>query len=470
MVMKIQPVGAYNCCMRRCIVTLLLFTTILLTACRPVQRTGQVIVITHPDGRLYTGDQISFEVLDPANKMGEPGSIEVSFKGQSLGSASFAPSGLGLRNQATLWWVWDTSALDPGKYTLTFTRRPENDIWEQTFTLHPANQVPAPEPGAHWTSTTSTCCTLYYITGTAAERDITFLSLEADRQSAEVSAQLGSSLDRKIDIVIMSRVVGHGGYTWNGIYATYLEDNYVGNDMSILFHHEFVHYYDQAIGGTYLPSILQEGLAVYLAGGHFKPEALAPRAAGLLQLGWYLPLGTITDDFYKQQHDISYLEAGTLVEYLVETYGWGAFNEFYRTIPVPENTAISAVLNTAIQDSFGISFDTLESAYLAFLKSQSVSEEVVTDLKLTVSFFDSIRRYQLALDPSAYFLTAWLPDASVMRERAIVADLLRHPSIWENHLFESLLTRSQRELFAGDYKNAAVNLRWTEWMLDIVSP
>jgi hypothetical protein len=51
-----------------------------------------------------------------------------------------------------------------------------------------------------------------------------------------------------------------------------------------------------------------------------------------------------------------------------------------------------------------------------------------------------------------------------------VADLLRHPSGWENHLFESLLIRSQRELFTGDYKNAAINLRWTEWMLDIVSP
>jgi hypothetical protein len=190
----------------------------------------------------------------------------------------------------------------------------------------------------------------------------------------------------------------------------------------------------------------------------------------LLQLGWYLPLSNISDNFYKQQHDISYLEAGALVEYLVETDGWGAFNEFYRSIPAPENTAISVALDSAIQDSFGISFDALESAFLGYLRSQSVSKEVVTDLKLTISFFDSIRRYQLALDPSAYFLTAWLPDASVMRERAIVADLLRHPSGWENRLFDSLLIRSQKELFRGDYKNAANHLRWTDWMLDIISP
>jgi hypothetical protein len=470
MIGKTQPVNAYNWRMRRYKPALLMFVMLLLIACTPGQQNEQVTVISHPDGPLYAGDQISFEVLEPAEKGNEPGSVEVSFNDQPLGSAGFAPYGLGLRNQATLWWIWDTRNLGPGRYTLTFTRRPENETWEKTFTLHPANQVPAPEPGAHWVSTTSNCCTLYYITGTAAERDIATLTQEADRQSADVSAQLGSSLEKRIDIVIMSRVVGHGGYTWNGIYTSYLEDNYVGNDMSVLFHHEFVHYYDQAMGGNYLPAILQEGLAVYLTGGHFKPELLGPRAAGLFQLGQYLPLSTISDDFYKQQHDISYLEAGALVEYLVETYGWGAYNEFYRSIPAPENTTVSGVLGSALQDSFGISFSDLETGYRAFLQSQPVSEEVVTDLQLTISFFDSIRRYQLAFDPSAYFLTAWLPDASTMRERGIVADLLRHPNGWKNRLFESLLIRSQKELFNGDYPGAAESLGWTEWILNIVSP
>jgi hypothetical protein len=456
--------------MRQIKLILLLFAFLLLPACTPVRSTEQITIIPHPDGPLYVGDQVSFEVLIPAATGDKTGSIEVTFDGKELGSAEFAPYGIGGRNQATLWWVWNTRDLKPGRYTLTFTRLPDNTTWTETFSLHPADQVPSPEPSAHWVSTTTVCCNLYYITGTAAERDIATLGQEADEQSAEVSAQMGSSLNERIDIIFMSRVVGHGGFSWGGIYTSYLDDNYIGNDMSILFHHEFVHYYDGALGGSYLPAMLQEGLAVYLTGGHFKSEPLGPRAAASLNPGWYIPLATIADNFYKQQHDISYLEAGALVQYLVESYGWVAFNEFYRTIPAPENQMDSEVMDTALHDHFGIFFSDLETSYLAYLQSQPVTEDGRTDLQLTVTFFDCVRRYQETLDPSAYFLTAWLPDGSVMRERGIVADFLRHPEGWENRLFETLLMRSHKELFSGNYKSADLTLRWMNWLLNVVTP
>jgi hypothetical protein len=456
--------------MRHSKLSFLLLVFLLLASCTSVRSAEQTTVITHPDGPLYVGDQVSFEILAPAETGDKTSSIEVTFDGQELGSADFAPFGIGGRNQATLWWVWDTRDLKPGSYSLNFTRLPENTTLTETFSLHPADQVPSPEPDAYWVSTTTVCCNLYYITGTAAERDIVTLSQEADKQSAAVSAQMGSSLSKRIDIIFMSRVVGQGGFTWSGIYVSYLDTDYIGNDMNILFHHEFVHYYDNLLGGVYLPAMLQEGLAVYLTGGHFKPEPLGPRAAALLDLGWYIPLTKIADEFYNQQHDIGYLEAGALVQYLVETYGWGAFNKFYRNIPVPENQAISVVMDTALRDHFGISFADLETAYLAYLKSQSVTEDVRTDLQMTVTFFDTVRRYQEALDPSAYFLTAWLPDGSVMRQRGIVADLLRHPDRWENRLFESLLIRSQKELFGGDYKDAERTLKWMNWLLNVVIP
>jgi hypothetical protein len=450
--------------------TLLLLVFLQLTSCTPVRPAGQITVIPHPDGPLYVGDQVSFEILVPAATGDDPGSIKVTFNGLELGSAGVAPYGIGGRSQATLWWVWDTRDLKPGRHTLTFTHLPDNLTWTETFLLHPADQVPLPEPGAHWDSTTTVCCNLYYITGTAAERDLATLSREADEQSAAVSAQMGSSLSERIDIIFMSRVIGHGGFTWSGIYVSYLDTNYIGNDMPILFHHEFVHYYDSALGGSYIPALLQEGLAVYLTGGHFKPEPLGPRAAALLDLGWYIPLNTIANDFYNQQHDIGYLEAGALVQYLVDTYGWGAFNEFYRSIPAPENQTTSAVMDTAFQEHFDVSFADLETAYLASLRSQPVTEQVRTDLKLTVTFFDTVRHYQEVLDPSAYFLTAWLPDSSVMRERGIVADFLRHPKGLDNQLLEFLLIRSNRELFSGNYKDAERTLQWTNWLLNIVTP
>ncbi len=450
--------------------TFLLFTFLLSSSCAPVRPAEQISVIPHPGGPLYVGDQVSFEILAPAATGDQTGSVEVAFDGQQLGSAGFAPYGIGGRSQATLWWVWDTRDLEPGPYTLTFTRLPDNTTWTETFPLHPADQAPPPEPEAHWVSTVTVCCNLYYVTGTAAERDIAALSQEADEQSAVVSARMGSSLSERIDIIFMSRLVGHGGFAWNGIYASYLDENYIGNDMSILFHHEFVHYYDSALGGGYLPAMLQEGLAVYLTGGHFKPEPLGARAAALLDLGWYIPLTTLADDFYNQQHDIGYLEAGALVEYLVETYGWGAFNEFYRTIPAPDDQTVSAVLDTALRDHFGVSFADLETAYLASLQSQPVTEAVRTDLQLTVTFFDTVRRYQEAFDPSAYFLTAWLPDGSVMRQRGIVADFLRPPEGWDNRLLESLLIRAHGELFSGDYKRAERTLKWANWIMDGITP
>jgi hypothetical protein len=110
----------------------------------------------------------------------------------------------------------------------------------------------------------------------------------------------------------------------------------------------------------------------------------------------------------------------------------------------------------------------LENAYLLFLHSQSVTVAERTDLQLTVEFFDSVRRYQENFDPSAYFLTAWLPDISVMRQRGIVADFLRRPEGWNNRLFEKLLILSQKELFNADYINAERTLQGTNWLMDMI--
>ncbi len=447
----------------------ILLLILLFASNIPIEPVDQIAVVTHPDGPLYVGDQVSFEVLVPLESGNNNESVDVSFNGQTLGSAGFAPYGIGGRSQATLWWVWNTNDLKAGSYQITFTRIPENVVWTETFSLHPSTQIPPPEPEAHWVAIATDCCNLHYISGTAVERDIFRLGQEADHESTSVSAQMSSTLNAPIDVVFMSRVVGHGGFTLNGVYVSYLDTNYIGNEMPILFHHEFVHYYDSALGGIYRPSILEEGLAVYLSGGHFKPEPIGPRAASLLDLGWYIPLTTLIDDFYDQQHDIAYLEAGSLIQYMVDTFGWNAFNEFYRTIPAPNNQPVSSVLSTALLDHFGLSFTDWEDGYLSYLHSFPVTEAERTDLQLTVTFFDTVRRYQKLLDPSAYFLTAWLPDGAIMRQRGIVADLLRRPSGWKNQLFESLLIRSQKELFRGDYKFADTTMKGTNWIMDIVA-
>jgi hypothetical protein len=453
--------------MRRFMVYFWLVSAILLAGCTPARPAGQLQVIAHPDGPLYVGDQVSFEVLAPAASANQDASLQVTFQGSQLGQAGFAPFGLGMRNQATLWWAWDTRSLKPGRYVLTFTRLPDKLSWTETFALRPQDQ--APQPGAHWASTTTTCCIFHYITGTAAARDIAILGREADQESAAVANQIGIKLDQPIDVTLMSRVIGQGGFTAGGVYLSYLDGNYTADEMPVLFHHEFVHYYDAAAGGKYHPPFFEEGLAVYLTGGHFKPEPLVARAAALLALGSYMPLKKVANDFYNQQHDISYLEAATLVKYMVDTYGWAAFNQFYREIPAPgKGQSDSDGIDAALRAHFNLSFADLETAWLAWLRTQPYTDDQRSDLQVTVAYYDTVRRYQAALDPSAYFLYAWLPDGSVMRQRNIVADLLRHPDGWENQLSEALLERAHAEWFSGDYSGAEGTLVWTNRVLNIL--
>ena len=409
----------------------------------------------HPDGDLYVGDQVSFEVIAPAgaNMEGRQAVVQVEgLNGARFGPAEFGRYGIAGRVQATLTWAWNTSGLAPGSYNLDYSIEPGDLQWTETLTLLPQSDLPEVERQAHWTSAQSTCCVLYYITGTEAERDLPKLLEMADEQAAYVAGHFQSSFSTSVPLVGLPRVLGHGGFTEQEISFSYLDRRYTGGDTAFLVRHEMVHFLDNRLGGDLRPTILLEGLAVYMSGGHYKPEPILPRAAALLELGWYLPLQSLAKNFYPSQHEIGYMEAGALVEYMVERWGWDAFNHFYRDIhPDPLGDQVSS-MDAALTKHFGISFSQLEADFLVTLRSQSVTDEVKEDVRLTVAFYDTARRYQQALDPSAYYMTAWLPDGKKMREQGIVADYLRHPSAPENVVLESLLVSADDHLRAGDYK------------------
>ncbi len=451
--------------------------TLLLVSCasaRTSSLSAGFEIRIHPDGPLYVGDQVSFEVLTPDGFKPEGHEVQVRLGDKELGRAGFSPFGVGGRVQATLWWVWDTTHLQPGPETLTFTILPDGPSWQETVTLHPQSGVPPPEPEAHWAAAISDCCILNYITGSAAERDMAVLAQIADEQAASLASQLPAKVNEKIPVVFMPRVLGNGGFVTDAIYVSYLpsrccaDNDYLGGASAQVLQHEFAHWFDAQSGGDLRPSIFQEGLAVYLSGGHFKPEPLIPRAAALLELNWYVPLQTLADDFYPQQHEIGYLEAAALVGYMVETYGWESFNAFYRDIHATPDGRASQAIDAALQKHFRITFAGLEEKYLEFLKAQPVTESMRDDLRLSVQFYDTARRYQQALDPSAHFMTAWLPDYKIMSQRGIVADFLRHPSGMNNHLIEALLLNAAHDLRAGKYDRAEITLQAVNSLLDML--
>jgi hypothetical protein len=443
-----------------------IFTLILiLKSCSHAKPQEGLSVILHPDGDIFVGDQVSFEILGPSVADQNINSVSVSFSGTQLGNAAFSPQGLGARNEAILWWIWDTSELTPGSYELTFTTQPENSSWTKNIALLPRERMSDVEREAQWVTYSSPCCNYHTISGTQADEDVQELIQTAEGEATLVSQQLAATLASKMEITFMPRLIGQGGFANNGIYISYFDDNIIGNNMPIVLHHEFIHTYDSQMGGTYLPSMLQEGLAVYLSGGHFKYEQLMPRAAGLLETDMYIPLATLVEDFYLEQHEIGYLEAGSFVQYLIETYGWEAFNRFYRSIPIPVNQTTASVLEAAMLRDFGVSFKDVEASYLEAIRSQVIPPLETKDLETTISLFDTVRQYQQKYDQSAYFLTAWLPDGAAMRKKGIIADFIRTPENLENKVFETLLLWAKNDLYDSHYKMAGYILDSTSEVL-----
>jgi hypothetical protein len=461
--------------------------TLETSAILPVAETsspGSFSVRFHPDGPLFVGDKISLEII-PAGDMDMEGQqVEVRLKDsdQVLGTAGFGLYGIGRRTQATLLWVWDTAGLQPGIYELVFSLQPQGITWSENQTLLPANLAPSPQ--ARWETVESDCCTVSFIRGTEAERDLEDLLDLLNAQAKEAALLLGTDFETKIPITFLPRVVGHGGFAGQEISVSYLDRDYAGGDAGIVLLHEMVHLLDGRFENQQRLPLLVEGLAVYLSGGHFKAEPLMGRSAALLPpeedclqaqaviarqllvspqepvcgLDRYLPLKQLFDDFYFSQHEIGYLQAGALVEFMVETWGWDDFELFYRDIQplrAPDGSERqgqpSEVVDQALQEHFNLSLAELERSFLEALEQEDLQAEWVEDVRLTIEFYDTVRRYQQILDPSAYFLFAWLPDSQEMQERDIVADFVRRPSAPENVELESLLVRADTALRQGEF-------------------
>jgi hypothetical protein len=417
-------------------------------------------VTFHPDPQLYSGDIVSLEIgAQNAAPSWQEASVNVyvgTRASQPIATGQFGRFGIGGRAQATFTWAWDTAHLE-GPQTLVVTVTPPGakttdlaplDVLTVTVNLLPASQRPMPEPIAHWAESESVCCVFHYLTGTAAARDIQTIETEADRAFVHVADVLGVKQSQKVAFTLLSRLLGHGGFASDEISLTYIDRDPAGSDLPIVFEHEGTHILDHSLAKT-RPTIMTEGLAVYVAGGHFKPEDLDQRAAALLTLGRYLPLRDLTNDFYVSQHEIGYLEGGAFITYLVNTYGWAHFKAFYGSFQDAPSEA--QMLDAALRANFGKGLSDLEADWLAHLRSLHPDENQIEDLRLTIELFDTLRRYQQMDDPVAYFLTAWLPDGPEARKRGVVADFVRHPDAPENIALETMLAEAGHALAAGEY-------------------
>jgi len=178
----------------------------------------------------------------------------------------------------------------------------------------------------------------------------------------------------------------------------------------------------------------------------------------------------LADDFYNAQHEVGYLEAGALIQYMVRTWGWGAFSDFYRDIHPHEGGSQSQAIDAALQAHFGLTFEQLEQRFVNELRSQHINPDLYDEVRLVVSYYETVRRYQQLLDPSAYFLTAWLPEGSEMRKRNLVADYLRRPSTQANITLEEGIILAGAQIQTGDFNEAQKILSIINQTLDEYIP
>jgi hypothetical protein len=136
---------------------------------------------------------------------------------------------------------------------------------------------------------------------------------------------------------------------------------------------------------------------------------------------------------------------------MVGRWGLERFSTFYRDITSAPSGSHAQAIDTSLIVHFGLTFSELEQEFIKRLRQEHVEKNNYDDIRLTVMFYDTVRRYQQLLDPSAYFLTAWLPDSKEMRDRGIVADFLRHPIAQQNVALEAMLVEADARLRDGDF-------------------
>jgi hypothetical protein len=418
----------------------------------------------HPDGGIFVGDLVSLEVFAPPGFTGQNVKVQVSLltpNERSLGELKLSPNAIGGQS-ASLLWAWDTSQFKAGDYDLKFVLTPGDQTWQETVHLlaPPSGYPPI------WLERDTACCRLHYFSGSAAARDINLLAEMIDNRARLNAGILGFDLTKainspqgdKIDIDLIPRVLGQGGFTSDEIIVTYSDQNYIASDFGLILQHELVHRLDGLMGGDYRPLIFMEGLAVTTSSGHYMIEPILLLAANLKKDGYYIPLPLLANDFYSHQHEAGYIEAAALVNYLIANWGVDGFNQFYRDIHAIKGGTDAQAIDVGMKKHFGLSLQQMDDRLLAWLEGQPVLPDMEQDLRVTIDYFDLLRAYQAKFDPSADFRQTWLPDPREMRKRGIVADYLRGPNAAVDQTIEQLLLDAGQDWRAGQYSQAWINL------------
>jgi len=316
-----------------------------------------------------------------------------------------------------------------------------------------------------WTVSDTQHFSFHYAPGTAAERDRSLIGGLAEAAFRRTRRALSAEFDGEMKIYLVPRVFWQGAATYGDKVQliSYLDRNYTDVETWSYFTHEGTHALAQDLiqpkeeGGP--DGVLVEGLAVWASGGHYGVESIDAWAAVTAASDEYIPLPKLrAGPFYDFQHEISYLEAGSFVKFLVERYGWDKMRELYG-----QATGKADQDEKLVGRLYAKGYDALEADWLAYLKSLSPTPEEAQAWNLTVRSFDLMRRYETAMDPDARIL----PDQSPTDwTSGTLMIFMRQKQAPANVVLETALIAAQERLKGGDLGGAASLLDDVEAALD----
>ncbi|RMG91682.1 MAG: hypothetical protein D6706_17990, partial [Chloroflexi bacterium] len=426
-------------------------------------------VFLYPVAAIYAGEKVTFEAVAYVPDNISPDSVNVSLLVDNTPIATSHLNGRNLAGESLVLfeWVWDSTdqigrhearlILDPEDQIQIGDENQANNTVDITFTVLDRKLAPPDEKTATWVQSETACCFVYTVTGTAANRDLAQLLPLVDKAFAQAVDRLNEEPDQKYTVYFIDRVIGQGGYAGSMMVVSYLDRQYAGNGLYQVLVHEAVHVLDREFAPQRIP-FLAEGLAVWAAEGHYKPENILERTAALRQIGEYIPLAELVNNFYPVQHEIGYLEAAGLVNYLINTYGWATFRSFYMDVTADDAPTLAEAMDINLQIYYNRTLAQMEAEWLAFLDEVSVSETAVADLETTIRYYNVMRQYQAQYDPTAHFLKAWLPHPERVRELGNPADLNRHPRTLINITLEVMLQAADLSMREGNYDRAHIIL------------
>ncbi len=440
-------------------------------------RLGRDDITLYPGPDIYAGENVTFQLLPdvPDGIAVQDVEVEILVDGTPITQSILTQRNWAGQAQGIYEWVWHT-AETPITHTVTVSLDPNdklqngdpdpsnNSVSFEVAVLDPSG-LPVREQEATWISAETDCCILYAISNTAAARDLYLLTEQVDSAVAQASQKIDEPLNQKINIYFTDRIIGQGGFAGADMVIAYVDRQYNGGNLHELLVHEATHVIDRQFAPERI-RFLAEGLAVWSAGGHYKPENLTERSAALYQIGEYIPLTDLINDFYPVQHEIGYLQAAGFVTYLIDSYGWANFRTLYANASSSDAATDAEAIDLNLQQVYNRSLASLEAEWLNSLSNTEVSEEAIIDLTTTIRFYNVMRRYQLAYDPPAHFLSAWLPMPRDVRTRGNTADFTRRPESETIYALEAMLLEAEEDLETGNFNRANVTLDSITRVLD----